>query len=276
MERLLSRSLLGTCAVLATVGAMVVADSRARPAPDVAGIAAHGALRISNSKAGKAILRGTAMRPGDSVSGTVTIAHTGGGPGLFELSSTNLVDRPGAGAGVLSERLRLVVEELSTAAGSARVYDGSLATLSADALGELRAGERRTYRLTVTFLGAERLGATNAYQTATSAAELDWTARRIDRSGPCANRIFGSAGAETVTGSSAGDRISAGAGDDSVHGLTGSDCLYGEAGDDVIDARDGDSDTVDCGPGHDSARVDAVDRTIDCEMTVPGGRTLPD
>jgi spore coat-associated protein N len=243
-------SVLGTLGVVATVCAMVVADSRAEPAPKVAGVAARGALSISNSKAGRAILRGTAMRPGDSVSGTVTIADTGDGPGLFELSTSNLLDKPGAGRGVLSERLRLVVEDLSTAPAT-RVYDGSLAALSIAPLGELRAGEHRTYRLTVTFPGGAGLGATNAYETATSAAEFDWTARRIDTSGPCANRIFGSAGPETVTGSSAGDRIS--------------------AGDDVIDARDGDADTVDCGPGHDVALVDAVDRTTDCEVTVPAG-----
>jgi Ca2+-binding RTX toxin-like protein len=270
MERLRSRSVLGTFAVMATVGAMVVADSRAEPAPDVAGVAARGALSISNSKEGRAILRGTAMRPGESVSGTVTIADTGDGPGLFELSASNLVDTPGAGAGVLSERLRLVVEDLSNAAGAARVYDGSLAALSIVPLGELRAGERRTYRLTMTFGVGDGVGATNAYQRATSTAEFDWTARRIDTSGPCANRIFGSAGPETVTGSSAGDRISAGAGDDHVRGLKGSDCLDGEAGDDVVDARDGEADSVDCGPGRDTALVDAVDRTIDCETTVPG------
>jgi Ca2+-binding RTX toxin-like protein len=262
------RASLGTCAVVATVAAMMVGASRAEPAPDVSGSTARGALSISNSKAGHAILRGTAMRPGSSVSGTVTIANSGDGDGLFELSSSNLVDVPGTGRGRLSERLRLLVEDISDTAQPVRLYDGSLEALSVVPLGEMRAGERRTYRLTGSLRTSQRRGADNAYEQAASEIEFDWAAHGIDTSGSCANRILGSGGAESLTGSRAGDRISAGAGNDSISGRAGRDCLYGEAGDDTLNARDGGPDAVDCGSGSDVAVVDAMDHPSRCEQVV--------
>lgn len=49
-------------------------------------------------------------------------------------------------------------------------------------------------------------------------------------------------------------------------GGRGEDDISGGAGNDRIDARDGDQDSIDCGPGEDTVLVDTVeDGVVDCE-----------
>lgn len=70
------------------------------------------------------------------------------------------------------------------------------------------------------------------------------------------DRIFGRAGADTLRG---------GAGADSLDGGSGRDSIFGGSGDDVVRARDGERDTIDCGPGKDGVVADPRDRTWGCE-----------
>ena len=86
--------------------------------------------------------------------------------------------------------------------------------------------------------------------------------------------VMGGSGNDTLTGSSVGNYISGGAGADLIHGGAGSDTLVGGAGSDglygdddadFIFARDGVFDTIDGGPGTDSADVD----TTPVEAPVP-------
>ena len=83
--------------------------------------------------------------------------------------------------------------------------------------------------------------------------------------------LVGGPAADTFVGSSAGNRLEGGGGGDLLRGDAGSDVLLGEAGDDTIEARDGTSDSVDCGPGNDIARVDPPDAVTNCETVI-----LPD
>ncbi|HEY2056645.1 MAG TPA: calcium-binding protein [Solirubrobacterales bacterium] len=80
------------------------------------------------------------------------------------------------------------------------------------------------------------------------------------------DRLFGGAGADRISGGPGADQIYGGAGNDRLSGGTGRDHIYGGSGDDVIFARDGSADVVDCGPGDDTAYVDAHDRTRGCEL----------
>ena len=50
----------------------------------------------------------------------------------------------------------------------------------------------------------------------------------------------------------------------------GNDRLLGGAGNDSIKARDGQRDTIDCGPGRDIAIVDRLDRATHCEVIRKG------
>lgn len=91
--------------------------------------------------------------------------------------------------------------------------------------------------------------------------------------GPDADRVVGGAGADDLAGGSGRDVIEGGPGDDVLRG-DGSfpgeegvdpDRLLGGSGDDRILARDGRRDTIDCGPGRDTATVDRRDRVRNCE-----------
>jgi hypothetical protein len=72
-------------------------------------------------------------------------------------------------------------------------------------------------------------------------------------------RLRGTAGRDFLCGGAAVDVVEAGAGNDRAVGLGGVDRLRGGAGNDVLDARDGNRDLVDGGPGKDVALVDAKD-----------------
>jgi hypothetical protein len=110
--------------------------------------------------------------------------------------------------------------------------------------------------------------------------------------GACANAVTATAGVGLLRGSKYGDKLNGLAADETIEGGDGDDCLFGGLGDDTLrggpgddelvgdrgddrllggagndtlDARDGQADLVDCGPGVDSANVDAVDDVVACE-----------
>jgi len=114
----------------------------------------------------------------------------------------------------------------------------------------------------------------------------------ISAPGACATQTTGTKGNDELSGTDAGDEIKGGRGNDKLDGLGGDDCLRGNAGgdrlrggagadqlaggpgadalsggdgDDELKARAGGRDLVRCGPGKDTAVVDARDRVRGCE-----------
>jgi Ca2+-binding RTX toxin-like protein len=87
--------------------------------------------------------------------------------------------------------------------------------------------------------------------------------------GAGADLLDGSDGTDELYGEAGGDTINGGDGADQISGGSGVDALFGDAGADRILARDGEKDTVDCGPGADSAQVDAIDIVSNCETLLP-------
>jgi hypothetical protein len=86
------------------------------------------------------------------------------------------------------------------------------------------------------------------------------------------DRFFGGQGNDSLDGGAGDDRIDGWEGIDELVGGPGSDLLIGGAGGDVIDARDGGRDEVDCGPGPDRVRADAVDALdASCEEILKTG-----
>lgn len=72
--------------------------------------------------------------------------------------------------------------------------------------------------------------------------------------------ISGKAGRDRLYGDSGADTVSGGAGPDDVFGGKGADDLFGNGGDDYLNSADNrGGDVLDCGPGFDSAVIDAVD-----------------
>lgn len=104
--------------------------------------------------------------------------------------------------------------------------------------------------------------------------------------------IAGSDHADHIDGGPGDDQLSGGFGDDVIVGGPGADdiagdrtaaCEYGPiygsctigSGNDTIYAQDGEADKVDCGPGADTAYVDAVDSVANCESVQVTGPSAP-
>lgn len=102
--------------------------------------------------------------------------------------------------------------------------------------------------------------------------------------GDGADAIDGGPGDDALSGGFGDDRITGGPGRDAIGGDRTAACEYGPifgsctigSGNDTIEARDGEKDTIDCGPGADTAYVDAIDAVAGCESVLlaspsPGG-----
>ncbi len=154
------------------IGALALAVSRVDAGPrDAAAdpVAATGAAVLTKGLNGDAILRTGAMKPGRSVTGTVTVGNSGDATGAFRLAQIDVLDTPGEGGGRLSAGARLRVDDLST---GRPVYAGVLGKMDGEALGYLRAGERRTYRFTLSTPAAMGRRYTGSQVETT----FDWTA----------------------------------------------------------------------------------------------------
>jgi hypothetical protein len=136
-------------------------------------------LTLSNDKDGAAILNLGGMRPGDSVTDTVTLGNTGTLSGDLSLSTSNLLDTPGAGGGALSGELDLVIRDVTNAGSPVTVYSGKIDALTPIALGTLAASASRVYEFRVSFPDAGT-GAENAFQGSGISVEFDWTAVNND------------------------------------------------------------------------------------------------
>src|SRR4051812_44653640 len=85
-----------------------------RSAPAELALSTSGAVEVGNSREGQAILVARGLTPGQSAEGTVTISNAGDAPGSTRLAPTDLVDVPGPGGELLSQRMVL---EVTDAAG---------------------------------------------------------------------------------------------------------------------------------------------------------------
>jgi hypothetical protein len=134
-----------------------------------------GSLTLSNDKEAAAVLSLGGMRPGDSVTDTVTLGNTGTLDGDLSLATSNLVDTPGSGGGALSGKLDLRIRDVTVPASPVVVYNGKIGALTPVALGTLAAGAARVYEFRVFFPDVAP-GAENAYQGSAVSVQFDWSA----------------------------------------------------------------------------------------------------
>ena len=136
-------------AVPATVGALALA---AQPSSSHVAMArvvqSTGAVSGANSREDLPILTASNLLPGQSATGTVTIANTAADLRTMTLVQTAPQDVPGPLGAKLSGRLDLTVTDQTDPAAPRTVYDGSLPGLSTRALGDFGPREARTYRFT--------------------------------------------------------------------------------------------------------------------------------
>lgn len=135
---------------------------------------------------------------------------------------------------------------------------------------EARAAERSTrwlgFALVVIGVVLISLATTDALAGTGDGSDTSDTLRGSEFS----ERLDGYAGDDLINGFAGDDALTGGDGADEVYGGPGRDLLFGGAGDDFIEAKDGETDYVDCGPGDDVASVDDGDRVSPgCETVYP-------
>ena len=143
-------------------------------APNLQLASASGALSLSNSKEGAAIFQAESMRPGEDASGSVTITNTGTVTGALTLAPAAAADTPGPGGGMLSNRLSLLVIDVTTVSVPVTVYAGTLRQMDPTDVGALLPGQHRTYQFVATLTPSGN--ADNAYQGAEIRTGFTWTA----------------------------------------------------------------------------------------------------
>jgi Ca2+-binding RTX toxin-like protein len=245
-----------------------------------------GSMSVSNSADGSAIFAASNMAPGVTDQGEVSIGNTGAAPGTLVLSSFDRSDSPGTYGGVLSERLDVRIEDVSSGANSV-VYADKLASMPEQQLGTLAPGKSRTYRFTVSMPdgGAPTAPWTgdNLYQRATASLSYEWTltetepvvptpepdpgraptppASQPQRNQPCITMLNGNSRGNTLVGTLGGDMISGGRGSDIIVAESGDDCASGNSGADTING-DGGNDRLWGGAGPDRIYGGAGSDTI--------------
>lgn len=255
---------------------------------------AEGSMALTDSKGEGAIFDIDNIAPGGSGAGEVTIANSGTAPGALSLASTGLSDDPGRYGGLLSQRLVLRVEDV-TSGSPKEVFSGGIASMPQLQLGTLASGQSRTYRFTVTMLDdgapSSPFVEDNTYQEASAGIAYRWTLTEVEGgepepqpepepeapaspspsappvaapSPPPAAPPTGTPRADLLVGTGGDDTIFGRGGNDRIFGKGGNDRLYGGPGRDRISGGPG-ADLIDCGAGKDVARVDRRDRVRHCE-----------
>jgi Ca2+-binding RTX toxin-like protein len=237
------------------------ADLKSPSPPDTRLERSRGALSITDSRHGGAVLSASNLAPGDAVAGSVSLLSGGSEGGALTLGTANLNGGPGPGGGRLAAVLRLQIYDQSS--GGAVVFDGSLDSLRTIFLGGIAGGQRRSFRFVASLPDA----AGNEYSGGSAGVDFVWNAEVLRAEARCAARFRGDGSGERLVGTVGGDRIVAGAGADVVHGLAGQDCLYGGPGDDRLYGGPG-RDVIRCGTGYDRARVESQDTVRGCESVL--------
>jgi hypothetical protein len=165
-------------AIVALALVLAGAPGRAAQGPHFDLVNAAGALQLSNSKAGQAILGGAELRPGDTVAGSVTIANTGAVGARFALDAA--VE---AQTGLMAQALYLTVTDITAPSAPVPVYDGPLATMPRQTFRDaLAPGAARTFQFAAT-LPHHPLD-DNVYQGARLSIGFTWSAEAVETPTP--------------------------------------------------------------------------------------------
>jgi spore coat-associated protein N len=169
--------LVSLATALGAIGLAVAAPGGLMADPELARVevrAASGAVSISNSRAGQAVFNAAGMRPGDGVSGTVTIGNDGDRPGRFAFRAADVADSGPPHAGKLSERVELAVFDVTHA--PVEVHAGPPAGFGQVDLGVIAPGGRRDYLVVATLPSG---GDDNRFQGTALSLGLEWQATPV-------------------------------------------------------------------------------------------------
>lgn len=167
----MNRKIVASLATVLAAGAVAVgsgATFSSQTGNTISSVTA-GTLQHTNSKNGAAIFGLENMKPGDTVTGTLTLTNTGSLPASFSLVETSSVNGfSGTGGANLS------LEIVDTAAPGTTVYSGPFGGLvdgAATALGTWQPKESHEYQFTVKLAQSTP----NDDQGKTASAVYSWT-----------------------------------------------------------------------------------------------------
>jgi len=167
----LSKILLSLAAVsVVTVAAVggTFANFTATPTTIASNAFASGSLTMSRSGSG-AIFSASAMKIGDTATGSVTITNTGSLSGAYSLAGSS------SGSSALSSQLNLKLYK--DVDGGTAIYDGSLGGFSSVALGTFAAsGDSHTFYFHVSFPTTGSDTGDNALQGLSASTTFTWSA----------------------------------------------------------------------------------------------------
>jgi len=167
----LSKILLSLAAIsVMTVAAVggTFANFTASPTTIASNAFASGSLTMSRSGSG-AIFSASAMKIGDTATGSVTITNTGTIAGAYALAGSS------SGSSALSSQLNLKVYK--DVDGGTAIYDGSLGGFSSVALGTFAAsGDSHTFYFHVSFPTTGTDVGDNALQGLSASTTFTWWA----------------------------------------------------------------------------------------------------
>ena len=143
---------------------------------------AGGAISISNSRAGQAVFSAVDMRPGEGVSGTLQIGNDGDVAGNFAVRPSGVADTPGPNGGLLSERIELVLFDVTDVGHPVTVYAGHPADFNQVSLGKFNAGAHRSYLFSATL--PDGGVSDNAYQGSGLSLGFEWRATAAPHATP--------------------------------------------------------------------------------------------
>ena len=152
---------------IAAVGG-TFANFTASPTTIASNAFASGSLTMSRSGSG-AIFTASAMKIGDTATGSVTITNTGTIAGAYSLAGSS------SGSSALSSQLNLKVYK--DVDGGTAIYDGSLGAFSSVALGTFAAsGDAHTFYFHVSFPTTGTDVGDNALQGLSASTTFTWSA----------------------------------------------------------------------------------------------------
>jgi spore coat-associated protein N len=167
---------------LAAIGLAVAAPGRGDDPASASVQSASGAVSIGNSREGDAVFAASAMRPGEGVSGTVTIGNDGDVTGRFAVGALGVQDVAGPNGGRLSERVQLVLFDVTDVHNPMTVFAGHPADFDEVDVGTLGPGAERDYLFAATL--PEGGASDNLYQGASLSLGFQWRAGAVASSIP--------------------------------------------------------------------------------------------